>query len=292
MPAATSFRDPAGFCIALNGHILRVVEPPCVAQVEAFLHSPCGRKFEQARSLISSRLLPKAEVAQWLKCESFNRAVAGHLIGAVFEHEAVQFPAFAYEWTPPMLYAAAELTLDLAVDALASGYTLKDATPHNILFRGAKPVFVDVLSFEPRVRGEAMWKPYAQFVRSFILPLLANKYWGTSLAEMFTTRRDGLQSEDLYGRCSFLQKIRPPFLNLITLPTMLARKAGDSRIYQTAPMADEDRARFIVEALLRRLRRTLRRLKPTTGAASAWSGYMDSHGYDASAFSAKETFVR
>src|SRR5688572_31018552 len=63
------------------------------------LFRSCGRKFEQARSLISSRLLPKAEVAQWLKCESFNRAVAGHLIGAVFEHEAVQFPARSEEHT-------------------------------------------------------------------------------------------------------------------------------------------------------------------------------------------------
>lgn len=291
MSAATSFRDPAGFCFDLEGRILRVVAPPCVAQVEAFLNSACGRKFAEAGALVSSRLLPKAEVAQLLKCESFNSALAGRAIGAVFEHDRIEFPSFAHEWSPAMLYAAADLTLDLAIDALASGYTLKDAAPRNVLFRGPKPVFVDLLSFEPRVRGEAMWKPYAQFVRCFLLPLLANKYWGNPLVDIFATRRDGLESSELYRRCTLLQKLRTPFLNLVTLPTVLARKADDERIYQTAPLADEEKASFIVAALLRRLRKTLQRLKPVARAKSTWSLYMAEHSCEANAFAVKDAFV-
>ena len=43
-----------------------------------------------------------------------------------------------------------------------------------------------------------MWLPYAQFVRTFLLPLLANKHYGIQLSEIFTTRRDGLEHEDVY----------------------------------------------------------------------------------------------
>ena len=47
-----------------------------------------------------------------------------------------------------MLHAAGALTLELAQGALEEGFGLKDATPYNVLFRGSRPVFVDVLSFE------------------------------------------------------------------------------------------------------------------------------------------------
>jgi SAM-dependent methyltransferase len=308
MSAATSFRDPAGFCIALNGHVLRVVAPDHVAQVEEFLHSECGRKFTAAGTLIPTRLLTKAEVSEWLHSPDLTRAVNGRGIGAVFEHERIEFPSFSCEWSPEMLYAAGELTLDLALDALRSGYSLKDATPHNVLFRGSKPVFVDVLSFEPRIPGESIWKPYAQFVRTFLLPLLANKYLGMSLAEIFTTRRDGLEPEELFTRCSWLQKLRPPFLTLITLPKLLAGKGwegavppapGSSHAKEgrggTRPSRDavnDEKALFILEAQLKGLRSNLRSLKPADRTRTRWSKYMDTHNYDAGAFAAKEAFVR
>src|SRR3989442_1355157 len=190
MSAAISFRDPAGFCIGLNGHILRVVGPEHVAALEAFLHSTCGRQFTADGTLIPTRLLAKAELSRWLDCSEFKEALADRPVGAVFEHERIDFPSFPHEWSADMLHAAAVLTLDLALEALKGGYQLKDATPCNILFRGAEPVFVDVLSFEPRTPGQTIWTAYAQFVRTFLLPLLPNKYWNTSLAEIFTTRRD------------------------------------------------------------------------------------------------------
>jgi SAM-dependent methyltransferase len=289
MPAR-SFRDPGGFCVALNGRILRVVEPDYVAHVEGFLNSPCARKFTAAGNLIPTRLLSKAEVSQWLKEPEFSEALEGRAIGAVFEHERVEFPSFPCEWSPEMLYAGAELTLDLACEALSCGYNLKDATPQNILFNGTTPVFVDLLSFEPRKPGESVWTPYAQFVRTFLLPLLANRYWNTSLAEVFTTHRDGLEPAELFARCTLLQKWRPPFLTLITLPTLLARK-GEAA-HGNRMEGNADKALFIIESLFQRLKSILKRLKPKTRRAEGWSNYMDSHCYEHEAFVAKESFVR
>lgn len=296
MPAATSFRDPGGFCIELDGHFLRVVAPEYIPHLEGFLNSECARKFAADGALVPSRLLTKAEVTRWVQYPEFTEAIGGRPLGAIFDHERITFPSFACEWTPEMLHAAAELTLDLAENALKCGYNLKDATPANILFRGTKPVFVDLLSFEPRVAGEMVWRPYAQFVRTFLLPLLANKYWGTSLAEIFTTRRDGLEPQELYAKCSLLQKIRPPFLGLITLPTFLTKKGEETARASVPASGDDEKARFILESLFKRLQRSLRSLRPTsralTSAATEWSKYMDTHSYDAQAFAAKEAFVR
>ena len=40
--------------------------------------------------------------------------------------------------------AAGQLTLDLCEALIGKGLILKDATPLNVLFEGARPVFVDV----------------------------------------------------------------------------------------------------------------------------------------------------
>src|SRR5690349_129632 len=91
--------------------------------------------------------------------------------GMILEHERIPFPSYPYEWAAPMLHAAGRLTLDLAASLAKEGMGLKDATPYNILFRGPQPVFVDLLSIERRDPRDAIWLPYAQFVRMFLSPL-------------------------------------------------------------------------------------------------------------------------
>ena len=126
----------------------------------------------------------------------------------MFEHERIAFQNFPYEWAPEMLYAAGSLTLDLAEEALAEGFGLKDATPSNVIFRGCQPVFVDLLSFEPRDPNDPVWLPYAQFVRTFLLPILASERLGLRLDQIFLTRRDGLEPEEVYRLCGFTQRLR------------------------------------------------------------------------------------
>src|SRR5205085_7617271 len=124
----------------------------------------------------------------------------------VLEHERIEFASYPYEWTAEMLHAAAALTLELAQALMDDGLGLKDATPYNILFRGPEPVFIDVLSFERREEGDATWLPYAQFVRTFVLPLLANRKLGLGLDQILTTRRDGLEPEEVYRWAGPLQR--------------------------------------------------------------------------------------
>ena len=76
-----------------------------------------------------------------------------------------------------MLREAALLQLDLMLSALDDGLILKDASPYNVQWRGARPVFVDVGSFE-RLREGEPWAGYRQFCSLYLNPLLLQAYRG------------------------------------------------------------------------------------------------------------------
>jgi SAM-dependent methyltransferase len=290
---AQSFRDPAGCCFVFDRHVLRFVATEAVPEFEEFLQTDFSKKFIAGKKLVATRKLDESEITSLRGSPELKSIFAAQNPGAVFEHEKIPFPSFPHEWPPEMLWDAGRLTLELAQAALADGFCLKDATPGNILFRGGEPVFIDVLSFERRDPRDSIWKPYGQFVRTFLLPLLANRRWNLSLAEIFTTRRDGIEPDEIYRLCGPLEKFAPQMLSLVSIPTWLSRKANpdDQKIYQPRLLANVEKARFILESNFKRLERALLSLKPVAQKESTWSDYMATHSYDDPAFSAKEKFV-
>lgn len=285
---AASFRDPAGAVFAAEGRIFRVVNSAGVDDLTAFLNAPSAQAAVRAGTVVRSDAISVPDLPA---VRAFFEHSAGRLL---LEHERIAFPSFPYEWPPEMLYAAAELTLDLAQSLLADGLGVKDATPYNILFRGPDPVFIDVLSFERRQPGDPTWLPYAQFVRTFLLPLLANKYFGLRLDQILTTRRDGLEPEDIYRWARPTQRLKPPFLSLVSMPTWLGRKhdQDDQTIYRKKTLDNPEKARFILESMLNSLRRSLRKVAPAAAKVSAWTDYMASNNnYSADHFAAKQRFV-
>jgi SAM-dependent methyltransferase len=294
MPApAPSFRDPAGCCCSFNGRVLRFVAAGAVSEFEKFLQTNCARQFIARKKFVSTRRLNENETAALREAPELQPVFNAQPLGAVFEHERITFASYPHEWPPEMLWDAGRLTLELAQAALADGFGLKDATPRNVLFRGSEPVFIDALSFELRNPGDPIWKPHAQFVRTFLLPLLANRRWGLPLAEIFTTRRDGIEPEEVYRFCGPLEKFKPRMLSLVSIPAWLSRKTSpdNQKIYQPHLLANTEKARFILESLFKRLERTLDSLQPVAQKKSVWSDYMATHSYDDPAFAAKEKFV-
>ena len=290
-----SFRDPAGSLFRYQERILRVVNPVGVADLTAFLDSPSGKKLMAGGAIAPTRALDPAETRPLLDDPSVRSLFDTRSGQMLLEHERVDFPSFPYEWVPEQLHAAGMLTLDLAEALLADGLGLKDATPYNILFRGPEPVFIDLLSFEKRTAGDPTWLPYAQFVRTFLLPLLANRTFGLPLDAILTTRRDGLEPEELYRLSKLTQRLRPPFLGLVSMPTWLGskHKQDDTSIYQKKVLSDPEKARFILGTVLSSLRRSLRRLTPPAGKSSVWSDYMTTNNnYTTDHFQAKQRFVK
>jgi SAM-dependent methyltransferase len=209
-------------------------------------------------------------------------------------HEAIPFPSFPAEWPFEMLQAAASLTLEVAERALAHGLGLKDATPYNVLFKGPRPVFVDVLSFEERDPADPVWLPQGQFLRTFLLPLLAEAALEVPLGSLFLTRRDGMEPVQLYRMLSPLNRLRAPFLGSVSLPVWLSGKAEHkgAEMYRPRRLKNEQQAAFVLQSLFRGLRRKLGRAgRLRRRAATRWSDYTSTCSYDREASEVKSAFV-
>lgn len=268
-----TFRDPAGTLQISEDRVLRRVRP---AQAEAalqFLRSPLAQEWVRRGNLIDTHFLGEQN---------------GEL---TLEHPRIFFPSYPWEWTPSAWLAAAHLTLDFTESLLDHGLILKDATPLNILFRGTQPVFVDVLSVEQRDLESPLWLAYAQFVRTFLLPLIANKYLGWSLTATIH-KRDGYEPGDLAPYLSRWQRWREPFRSLITLPLML--ESSQNRQADTTAKVRQQPA--LALQVLRRnlagLRKHLQHLDPQQ-QKTRWSSYATSaEHYSAGDHQQKQTFVR
>lgn len=276
-PEVRSFRDPGGVLIRRGGRILRALNPDGAAELRAFLATNAAHHAMDRGELVRSAPADPAE---------FPEIQAAWLI----EHERVPFASYPYEWPPEMLHAAGELTLRLARRALEDGFGIKDASPYNVLFRGSEPVFVDVLSFEPRDPLDSAWMAYGQFVRTFLLPLLVSAEFGLTPDRILLTGRDGLEPETVYRWAGWRQRWSPKFLSLVTIPKLLSGREN-AGTYRPRKAASADQAKFIVDGVLGSCERHLKRLCPRR-SESSWTGYIDAKSlYSAGELAQKDQFV-
>ena len=251
-----TFRDPAGSLRMAGDRVLREVHRGHAEAALRFLQSTTAQEWVAQGRLIETRVLHEDDSALTL------------------EHPRVFFPTYPWEWTPSAWIAAADLTLDLCEELLDHGLILKDATPLNILFSGPTPILVDVLSIEERDPASPLWLAYAQFVRTFLLPLTAYVSLGWPLAASMQNR-DGYEPGDLAPHLSRWQCWREPFRSLVTLPLML-ETSGSNSARNTRVQQEPDAAMRMLRGNLGQLRRHLRRIEQRIGSrrmASRWSGY-------------------
>lgn len=286
-----SFRDPAGRLLNIDGRIIRVVNKSGEQDLKDFLTSAAADKYINSGSLVKTTILDDESIKDLHGIKNIGHILSNSSM--VVEHERIPFQSFPYEWPAEMLYAAGCLTLNFAVDLLEEGFGIKDATPYNILFRGCHPVFIDLLSVERRDQGDPIWSPYAQFVRTFLLPLLINKHLDLPLDEIFLTRRDGIEPEEAYRLLSPLKRLKSPFLTLASIPTWLAagEKKNNPAIYQKKHDDNFEKALYILKSLFGQLRRNLNKSKPESSKRSAWSDYVNINNYTSEHVGAKQTFI-
>ena len=263
----------------LDKRVLRIVNSDGLHELTAFLRCPLLPRFIGSNQLVSSSLLDVAATAELLAQRGVRDLYEDCEGVSIIEHDRVEFPSFPYEWSPEMLHAAGKLTLDLAENLVEEGWGLKDASPYNVLFRGPDPIFVDLLSFERRNPHDPRWIPLAQFTRTFLLPLLVNKYFGLGLAQQLTTHRDGIEPDAVYRLAGPIQKYLPPFLSLVSMPTWLTPSENMRSIYQKRAYNDVEKAAFVFRRVLRSARRHLDALVPSTTRESRWSDYAEESNY-------------
>jgi len=266
-----TFRDPAGSLRLEDAHAVRSIHPESRDAVLEFLASPLRARLEASGDMVATTM---------------EDAPSGQRL----LHPRIPVATYPWEWTPSQWLAAAELTLSLCEEALSEDWILKDATPLNVLFLGPRPVLVDVLSFERRDPASSTWLAYAQYIRSFLLPLvmLRLRRWPLALT-LF--HRDGYEPAELYAALGWPQRLSRTALFPITLPALLEKRSGDKPA-QPGTSKDPGLARHILERTLKSLRARTRRALPSS-AASNWSDYTTklTH-YTAEESAAKLAFVR
>lgn len=253
--------------------MIRRVQPEYAASTRAFLESGTAKRWVEAGWMVSSR--PRGVCAD----------------GALeLEHERVFFASYPWEWCVEQWAAAALLTLDLCGDLLGQGLILKDATPLNILFRGTQPVLVDVLSIEAHDPRSPLWNAYGQFIRTFVMPMIAHKYLGWPLMGS-RFRRDGYEPVDLYPSLSWRQLWRGPLWSSVALPMLLERSVRGGSV-RGAMQLSADAAEDVLQRRLRSLKRMVKALEPKR-KRSRWSSYAETaQHYSEDDHRRKQEFVR
>ena len=209
-------------------------------------------------------------------------------VAAVLRHERVPVVSYPYEWPFGMLKAAALLELDLLLAALDEGLVLKDASPYNVQWRGAQPVFVDVGSFE-RLREGEPWAGYRQFCTLVLYPLQLQAYKGVPFQPWLRGALEGIEPSEMRALLGFRDRFRRGVLTNVVLHARLEGRYADRDV-----KSDLKKAGFhaeLIRANARKLRKLVQRLEWEPGR-TAWSDYGEANPYDDADAAAKEAFVR
>jgi SAM-dependent methyltransferase len=247
--------------------MLRLVAAAGVESARTYLESPSIIARSASGSCIGTRIVGREA---WPAI-----ATTGADFEMVLEHDLVAFPSYPYEWTPGMLRDAGMLTLDIAKELVREGANLKDATPLNILFRSTRPVFIDALSVERRDLSDPVWFAYGQFVRTFILPLVASRDLRWTLRRSFYGARDGIDPTELYECMGWTERLRSPTRGAVTGPVLIGKTGLLSSVPSPEKRRTEPRrAAFVLERILDQLTSSLLKAAPRQ-RESEWTGYVD-----------------
>ena len=215
--------------------------------------------------------------------------VLGTRVAGVLRHQRVAVVSYPYEWTFSMLKDAALLQLDLLLAALEHDLTLKDSTPYNVQFEGARPVFIDVGSFE-RFRENELWVGYRQFCMLYLFPLLLQATKGVRFQPWLRGSIDGITATEMRGLMSLRDRFRPGYTTNVFLHARLERHdAGTgARIKSELPPG---LGKQVVLTNVRKMRKRVSRLD-WQPPKSVWVDYGRDNTYSDGDARKKDEFVR
>ena len=279
---AGSFRDSEGRVFYHRGRVLRALSPRALEAWEELAASDFfGRAIGDGRIVATRRVDFPAELLKELSSRW----------SAVLEHDRIPFVSYPYEWSFSMLRDAALLELELLRQALGEDMVLKDASAYNVQWQGARPVFIDVASFEPWTPGDP-WVGYLQFCQHFLYPLFLSSYSDVAFHPWLRGSLEGIDVEDVNRLLGWRDRWRPGVLTDVYLQARL--QAAHSRAEASGSLRGElRRVGFRKEMIVRnvqRLAKIVRRLRWCRGG-SPWASYSEDCSYDAPSRELKERFV-
>jgi hypothetical protein len=269
-----SFRDPDSRVFTADGRVLRLLSEQGLADW---------------RALSSSGLMDELPVIGTREVEEKVPEALHGGVAAVLEHDRVPFVSYAYEWTFSMLRDAALLQLELLRRAIEKGLILKDSTPYNVQFQGARPVFIDVGSFEQLREGEP-WAGYRQFCMLFLYPLLLQAWKDVPFQPWLRGSLDGITPHEARALLSARDLLRRGAFSHVVLHDRLERRYEEKEADLKGELRKAGFKKELILANIRGLERLIRRLRWEPDR-STWSEYGPHTTYTAEDAERKARFV-
>jgi hypothetical protein len=238
--------------------VFRVLSPAALEDWQALAESRLWRELQDERLVVAT---------EPVELDAVPELLAG-APAAVLRHERVPFVSYPYEWPFSMLKDAALLQLELNQRALGAGLTLKDASPYNVQWRGTRPVFIDVGSFE-RLRPGEPWAGYRQFCMLFLYPLMFQAYKDLPFHAALRGSLDGIAPRDARTVLAGDRFRKGVLSNVLLHARLEARYAG---VEGREVRREMQRAGFTTELLaanFRKLQKLMRGLEWKAGE-TAW----------------------
>lgn len=273
-----SFRDPANQVFYADGEVLRGLRGEAVADWQA---------------LAGTDFFPRL-VATGALCatEPVDRAADGFDEGfdLVLRHERIPFVSYPYEWTFTMLRDAATAHLDLVEAAIAEQMITKDGSAYNLQWRGTRPTFIDIGSFE-RLREGEPWAGYRQFCQTMLYPLMVQAHLDLDFQPWLRAQIDGIEPAQMRRLFPGGRRFRAGVLKHVSLQHAMERRFAETSSRQAR---DDLRAAGysteLVLATVRGLRKLVSKLE-WQPPASHWAGYRQTCSYSDADSEAKRGFV-
>ena len=271
-----SFRDPESRVFYAGDEVYRALSADGLSDFEAL----------RATGLMDDERVVGTELAQ---DTAALRGLLVHEPAAVLRHERIPFVSYPYEWTFSMLKDAALLQLDLLLASLDHDLVLKDSTPYNVQFKGARPVFVDVGSFERMREGEP-WVGYRQFCMLYLYPLLLLALKDVPFQPWLRGSIDGITPTQMRGLLSFRDRFRRGLFAHVFLHARLEARYAD-KPQQVKQEVKRVFNKELFVANVRKMRKLVERLSwdPPEGV---WTAYGERNSYTDEDAQRKDDFVR
>jgi hypothetical protein len=276
-----SFRDRSARVLVRNNGVFRSLTTDGLNAWREVSRAPFFRRLMSEERIVETRELSCDEIEQLDLPEDFP---------AILQHERIPFVSYPYEWSFGMLKQAALLHLEILNEALNSGLILKDASPYNVQFRGARPVFIDIGSFVALAPNEP-WVAYRQFCELMLFPLLLQAYRHVDFQPVLRGELEGVSAQQFLRWLSWRDLLRPGVFSHGWLQATLERH---TRSVSTSTVRDLQSSGFRTEMIRRnvcKLTRLIERLDWKT-EGTQWMNYRTALPHVVQDDAAKSAFVR
>ena len=269
-----SYRDPSGHVFTRGDRIFRTVSKNAVPDYEFLRDSGLLAHLEASGQLVGSREVSMKELG-----------LADSSAHYVIEHPKLDLISYPYEWPFAALKQAALFHLKLHMDLLDWGANLSDASAYNVQYRGAQPIFIDLLSLRRYREGE-YWNGHRQFCEQFLNPLILRAYCGIPHNAWFRGRSEGISTVDLAALIPGIRKVSLRCFTHIVLPAWFQRPANQNEISAAVPHKGK-LPKTALLGMLKQLHTWIGGLEPPRGQRTTWDKYSPTTSYSSDEAKAK-----